>query len=136
MGRNLEILKHGDERLWLLLGRFFCDRAVLKEMGGPLYSGPGVTWFVALARGKVVGFCSLRVTPTAYWHDYAYVVPEARKHGVHERLAATREKLQATLPPLPSRVAIPKRRWPRYQRRGWSIQSERGSWIYAVLVPQ
>ncbi len=131
MANHVEVLEHGSERLWILLGRFFCDRAVIKEMAGPLFSGPGVVWFVALERGEVIGFCSLRVATHAYWHDYAYVIPSSRGKGVFEKLAKHRDKYLASLKPLPSKVAVPKPRWSRYKRRGWKVDSERGSWVYA-----
>ncbi len=129
---EIKTLAHGDKRLWPLIGPFLCDREVHRELGGALYSVDGVVWFVALSRGTVVGFCSLRPTEQAYWLDYAYVVPDRRGHGVFTKLAAARDAYVFELPPLPRRIAVPDRRWKHYRSRGWSEHSRRGSWVYGI----
>lgn len=126
------IIEHGDARLWPLLGPFLCDRAVHKELGSPLYSGKGVTWFFALDdEGRVLGFVSLCVTSTGLWHDHDYVVPGRRGKGVHARLAKLRDKrIEEIASDLPEKVAVPRHRWKHYRQRGWKVASERGSWVY------
>lgn len=128
----IAILKHGDKRLWPLIGPFLCNREVLKELLGPIYSADGVVWFVATERGAVIGFCSLRPTDSALWFDYAYVIPERRGKGVFSKLATARDKFVADLEPLPLRIAVPERRWKHYRSRGWSEHSRRGSWVYGI----
>src|SRR5690606_6012238 len=58
METRIAVIPHGRRELWCTLGQFFCDRDVIREMAGPLYSGDGVTWFVARDGRRVVGFCS------------------------------------------------------------------------------
>jgi hypothetical protein len=133
MGRDIKVFQHGSPELWVLLGPFLCNREVHKELSGPICSAPGVTWFIEVeGDGVVIGFCSLRETDSAYWFDYGYVVPGRRKKGVFARLAKAREKYIAKLPERPVKIVVPERRWKHYKSRGWSVQTQRGSWIYGV----
>lgn len=134
MGHHVEVIQHGDQRLWPLLGPFMCSREVHKELGGPIYSNDGVTWFLAVERGDVVGFCATRETTAALWYDYAYVVPNRRGKGVFKRLAKERDKFAKNIQ-LPRRTAVCEPRWKHYEERGWQIQTVRGSWIYAWKSP-
>lgn len=133
----IESLEHGEDRLWLLLGPFLASRAVHRELGGPMVSAPGGRWWVATEGERVVGFVSLRVTGTAAWHDYSYVVPDARGRGVHADLARSRDLyLREHHPDLPERVATCADRWHHYVERGWEVASERGSWVHGIRAPR
>lgn len=135
MGIDIVAWADGDAELYLRLGPFAVSRQVHKEMDGPLFSAPGVKWFFALDAGRVIGFCSLRTEPAAYWFDYVYVIPERRGQGVHRRLAQARQEHLGTLPPRPVNVCCRSRRWPHYAERGFTIKSQRGDWIYGVRHP-
>lgn len=129
---RIDVYRHGDDALWIAIGPFLCDRAVHKELGGPIYSTSTTTWLVARdASARVVGFASLRNSGKTAWLDYAYVVPATRSRGVFERLSAERETLAVTLK-LPLRTVLRQERWKHYRGRGWKIESTRGSWIHAV----
>ena len=127
---------HGDPELWALLGESFCSRATHKELGGPIYSSPGMHWWVAVERHRMIGFVSLRPTSSALWFDYAYVVETRRGDGIFVRLAQLREvEIQAKHPGFPLRLAVRTQRWPHYQKRGWKQTSRRGSWVYGQREP-
>jgi hypothetical protein len=129
---RIDVYQHGDEGLWSALGPFLCDRAVHKELGGPIYSTAGTTWLVARDdAGQVIGFASLRTQGQALWLDYAYVVPTTRSKGVFARLSAERERL-ARDSKLPLRTVVRQARWEHYHAHGWKIVRKRGSWIYAA----
>lgn len=132
METRIAVIPHGRRELWCTLGQFFCDRDVIREMAGPLYSGDGVTWFVARDGRRVVGFCSLRETRNAYWYDYLYTVPDRRGEGIASVLAAARERHVAALEARPIMVACPAKRWHHYETRGWTVRSRRGAWIYGT----
>lgn len=124
-------LTHGDPELWTHLGQFLVSREVHKELGGPIYSSEGTHWWVALEGVEVVGFASMRPTKAGVWFDYAYVVEGARGKGVHGQMAKAREKLANTLhPETPTKIAVRSDRWKHYKRRGWTVDRERGSWVY------
>jgi hypothetical protein len=118
----------GDKALWAALGPFLCDRKVIKDLGGPIYSAPGVHWFVAYDGDRVVGFASMRLAPQAVWHDYGYVVPDRRSTGVFTALAKTRDR-EAAHESTPARSVICAPRWKHYKARGWKIATKRGQWF-------
>lgn len=133
MGHYIIEAEHGDPQMFLFAGPFLCDREVIKELAGPVYSAPGVQWFFAVEGDRdVLGFCTVRDAPDAYWFDYAYVVPERRGEGVFTALADARDEYLRSLPPKPLRVACPERRWPHYEARGWRVHHRRGSWVYGI----
>jgi hypothetical protein len=129
---RIDIYHHGDDALWTALGPYFCDRAVHRELGGPIYSTIGTTWLVGRdVSGQVIGFVSMRGNGKVTWLDYAYVVPASRGKGVFTCLSADRGRL-AKDSKLPLRTVVRQIRWKHYRERGWKIESKRGSWIYAV----
>lgn len=133
MGHYIIEAEHGDPQMFLLAGPFLCDREVIKELAGPIYSAEGVRWFFAVEGDRdVIGFCTVRETPTAYWFDYEYVVPDRRGEGVFTDLAKARDDYLRTREPRPLKIACTERRWPHYEARGWRVQSKRGSWVYGV----
>lgn len=132
MGIAITKYDHESPKLWPLLGPLVTSRDVQKELGGPVFSSPNTTWFIAVDGKQVVGFSSLRVSPQGYWFDYTYVVPDRRKKGIHKRLAKEQDTYLATLPPQSLLVCTPKRRWPHYEKQGFTIQRERGSWVYGI----
>ena len=127
---------HGDPELWELLGESFCSREVHKELGGPIYSSAGTHWWIAIERGRMIGFASMRPTTAAVWLDYGFVVESARDKGIFTRLAELRLDLAAAdHPDLPLRVAVRAERWSHYRARGWKKSSQRGAWVYGELAP-
>jgi hypothetical protein len=125
---RIEALSHGEDRMWLAMGPFMCDRAVIKDLAGPIYSASGVTWFVAFDGDRPVGFASLREHNGAHWFDYDYVAADMRKKGVFGKLAKARDKHIKGLAK-PARSLIQEKRWPHYEERGWTIVSQRKSWL-------
>lgn len=135
MGIDIIRLRHGEPPLWELVGTFLCSREVIKALDGPIYSSEPVTWFVAVEDGAAIAFLTLHDTPTSYWRDYAYTVPDRRGQGIHHQLAAVCDTHLATLPPKPLRVLCRRYRWPHYERRGFTIEKQRGDWITIARQP-
>ena len=124
--------EQSDEALWIALGPYLCSREVGKELGSPIYSIPGTRWFVAYNdENRVIGFASMRITPSAVWYDYAYVESTERSKGVFTAMSTLRD-FEAGLQSLPTRAVIREKRWNRYKERGWEISSKRGSWINII----
>lgn len=123
---------HGSPELWSLIGEFLASRKAHQELGGPIYSTEATTWFVAIERGKAIGFASLRETKQALLLDYAYVVEGKRGRGVHAALCAARER-HAAQSELPRRVVVRESRWRHYESRGWRVLSRRGSWVHGEI---
>lgn len=137
MGDAVKIETHihgssSDAALWAALGPFLVDRKVVAELGGlPVYSVPGMHWFIARDDGRVVGFAAMRLTPKAIWYDYGYVIPEQRGRGVFASLAKIRDA-ESAHENAPLRAAIRSERWKHYRQRGWKIASKRGSWLHII----
>lgn len=130
---KIETHQHGDRDLWIALAPFATSRAVLAELGGPIYSTPETTWLVAYdgAAGEVVGFAAWRRTKSGVYYDYAYVVDGQRKAGIFEKLAKRRDEL-ATAAGDTAHAIVRKARVKHYRARGWTVQSERGQWTHLV----
>lgn len=124
---RIEALRHGDKRMWALLGPYMASREVHKELGSPIYSSESMSWLVALDRSGLVGFASLREGKDLVWYDYAYVRPDRRGEGVFSLLADERDK-RAVAMASQLRAVIREDRWHHYEARGWTITSARGSW--------
>jgi len=139
MTLNIETYIHGhsdDAALWTTLGPLFADRKVVSDLGGlPIYSVPGVRWFIAIDDGRPIGFASMRLKPDAIWYDYGYVVPDRRQAGVFAALARARDQEAANSWARQLRAVIRESRWKHYKTRGWKIGSRRGSWIHILKEP-
>lgn len=132
MGIDIKQFKHTSKRLWSLIGPLVTDREIHKELGGPIYSSPDCTWFVAIDSGQVVGFAMVREAKTSIWLDYAWTKQSSRGNGVHKKLAAARDEFIATLDEKPIRVCCHEKRWKHYAKRGFVQTSKRGSWVYGI----
>lgn len=132
MGHHVKTFAHGDPNLWTAVGEWLCSRAVHVALGGPIVSSDATTWFVAFDRRTPIGFATMREATSAIWYDYGFVVELRRGSGVFAALAEARDRVAATLDPRPLRVAVRAERWKHYKRRGWSVSSERGSWIHGI----
>lgn len=130
MGIDVRQYSHTDAELWPQLGPLACSRQVQKELEGPVFSSPAVTWFIARDGEQVVGFAAMRVDSKGYWVEYAYVIPERRKQGIHKLLADARAKCLAEMPEQTIRVCCKADRWKHYKNQGFVVSSERGSWVY------
>lgn len=117
-----------DSALWMALGPFLVNREVVAELGGiPIYSVPGMHWFIAREGDRVVGFAAMRLTPKAVWYDYGYVVPGRRGAGVFTALAHARD-IEASHTRTPRCAVIRVERLKHYKARGWKVTSVRGAW--------
>lgn len=124
-------MKYGDDDLFRLLGPFLCSRQVHKELEYPIYSHDGDVWFVYVEGVRVLGFCAVRDDGRYYWFDYSYVIPDARRNGIHTALARARDEWIRNNPGKDLRVCVHENRWQHYDKRGWKKVSKRGKWIYA-----
>jgi hypothetical protein len=129
---EVRMLKHGEGDFYSLAGPFALSKEVHKDLGEPLSSAPGMTWWFALTDGVPVGFCTLRETDDSHWLDYHWTVPVNRGKGIQKKLAAAREKHLATLPGKPLRMAARSHNWAFWEQQGFAVANRRGDWCFGV----
>ena len=91
MGIQLRRMSNRDRDFYPLLGPFLARRGVEAELGGRVWDDDDRVWYVALDRGRAVGFCAARQARTHAVWSTAYVVPERRREGIYTSLWRMRE---------------------------------------------
>ena len=84
-------MNSNETNFYFLMGKFFADRSIIKEMDCQLYNEEGMTWFVYFNKeGKVCGFASIqqKTRNKLKWNylDNLYVVPEERGKGIGNKI--------------------------------------------------
>ena len=130
MSVTIKQLHHTDAALWPLIGPIVTNREAHKELGGPLLSDDRTMWWVAVDGHSVVGCCSARVTDKGIWVENSWVAKDRRGKGVHKALCAAREKWISKQQTKSILVCCRAARWPHYKKLGFTVKTERGSWIY------
>lgn len=92
--------RDGDAAFWTTLGPAFVDRAIHKEMGGPIASSDDYIWLVVLNQyDKLAAFSAINFERRAQGIavlDNAYVYPWHRENGLHRRMFELRLALLET----------------------------------------
>ena len=78
------------EGFWQLMGRFFADRYVRKELGMAMSSDERYTWFIAIDGATVLGFCAAVATPAGIEFKHRWVLPSHRGQGIGRALFKAR----------------------------------------------
>lgn len=95
MGHLLK-LTNTDHRFYPLIGPFLSRRAIVAELGVPLWDEDGKCWYVLMENPAAVspldllGFAAIQPEPHGVHFGSAYVVPGARGNGVYGQLLAAR----------------------------------------------
>jgi hypothetical protein len=132
MAIELLTLKHGEGEFFRLICPFALSKEVHKAMGEPLSSSDGMTWFLAVDGGDVIGFATVRETEDSHWFDYHYTIPERRGKGVQKKLDGQRKKYLAPLPTKPLRMACRSAHWAHWEAQGFTVANQRGDWFFGV----
>lgn len=79
---------NGSETIfYFLMGKFFADRKIIKEMDCQIYNENNMDWFLYFNKeGEVIGFLSLEPKKDYLYLDNFYVVEKERGKGVGESL--------------------------------------------------
>lgn len=82
-------LTNSDPDFYPTLGPFLAQRAIVAELGAPVWDDAGKQWFVARDEtGRVLGFRAVTVKARTATFCSAYVLPEHRNEGVYAALIA------------------------------------------------
>jgi predicted N-acetyltransferase YhbS len=79
-------MSQDSEGFWELMGRFFADRGIRKELGTAMSSDERYTWFIAVEGGMVLGFCAAVSTPAGVEFKHRWVLPSRRGQGIGRTL--------------------------------------------------
>lgn len=113
--------------VYALIGPLAMDRAITRELGGPVHTSAGFRWLVGLEAGGLIAFAGVDLTrPDVALLDWSWVRPDARGRGLFtiatERriaLSGERELRASSANPL-------VQAW--YLRRGFTEVRRNGRW--------
>jgi hypothetical protein len=90
MTAHIEMFNHDDEKLWCRIGKFFADKKIRQELGGPMSSDTNHKWWVAEVKGRVSGFACVEMMKKTIFFRHAYVLEAYRSNGVYASLLTAR----------------------------------------------
>lgn len=83
-------LTNRDSDFYTLMGPYLSRRAIVKEIGYPIWDDDDKVWFVALKDRGLVGFAAISLDGNIGVLKSAYVRPEHRKQGIYRVLLQSR----------------------------------------------
>lgn len=132
---KLSILTGTEPALYALLAPFAMDRAIVRELGAPVYTSPGHRWVVARGDDELLlGWAGVDLTRDGIAVlDWSYVLPEHRQRGVFASLTRVRLDLSMGRTTTASTAKSYLVAW--YQRAGFAVTRQNGSWTYLRREP-
>jgi predicted GNAT family acetyltransferase len=132
MSIRIERYDHGKDDFWERLGPYFASRDVERELGVSLTSNESHTWWLAFDNGNLVGFAAAeQLKNGTNILRHAWIEPEWRGEGVHERLVDRRLEDLTEAGETNFRVTVTDDGIERYRDRGFEEARTRGQ--YTIL---
>lgn len=78
------------------MGRFFADKQVVKELGGPMFDDVHHVWLIAMQGDEIAGFGAVRLDEMAKGIAHltvVYILPLHRRKGLYRHLFGLREQM-------------------------------------------
>jgi len=116
----------GDE-FYSLMGPFFADKNFLKIFGEPLHNEPKSTWFVAVDKKEVVGFCTVFQKNKYAFLNQFFVVDGYKNKGVGSSLFDTRLDFLKDVKEIRAMVKEDKS-FHLYKKNKFSVYGKRGNY--------
>lgn len=85
-------VEHGKDELFTKVAYASLNERVQKELGYPLKSQLGQTWFIAIDGDDLAGFCSFKVIGNRINLCHAYVFRLYRNAGIYRKLFKERDE--------------------------------------------
>lgn len=86
----IKTFKGNEYNFYFLMGKFFADRKIIKEMDAQIYNDNDMKWYLDFNKeGQVIGFISIQKQKKNHYIDNFYVIPEYRNQGIGETLLKT-----------------------------------------------
>ncbi len=122
-----------DRDFYSVIGPFLARRAIIKELGEPLWDDDGMRWFIALApSGAVLGFAVLMPRGKVLELTNSYVLPEWRGRGIYRQLLTAR--LEAVPVGTALRALTTSKSVNALLRRGFVVRRQRGQYTEVEMV--
>lgn len=91
---NLLYATPKDKYFYGDMGRFFCNKAIIQELEGPIYSDEFHRWLLVKDGNRVIGFASWTTEKhPVIQFGVIWVEPKYRRQGIARELFAWRSKL-------------------------------------------
>lgn len=126
---NLRIIRmtNRDDAFYGTMGPFLSRRAIVKELGYPVWDDDEKLWWVALDGDDVRGWCAARPERLKVVLTSAYVLPEHRRHGVYRALFGDRLcAMVRGFAPLPIESTVTVMSAPLFEQNGFTRVRTRG----------
>lgn len=75
-----------DEKFYSLMGRFFADRGIIKELDNQLYNDDKTNWYVYIEKKVIKGFVSVQEKADHNYIDNFYVLEAFRDSTIGGQL--------------------------------------------------
>ena len=125
----IRYMHQDDDSFWCIMGRFFADPDLRRQLGGPLSSTPEYHWLISMDGDKVAGFSAIQIRPSGKCEfRHAYVMPEYRNRGINERMIEMRINLAAKHGGKQILAIVDPKRKAKYERHGFAEYGTRGKW--------
>lgn len=84
----IQVLSDKEYVFYYLMGKYFADRKIIKEMDCQLYNEDGMKWHIYFDKeGNICGFCSIQSNnKKGSYLDNFYVIKEYRGKGIGEQI--------------------------------------------------
>lgn len=76
------LMRNTDPRFYPMMGPFLSRRAIVRELGSPLWDDEDKTWIISIEDDTVTAFCGIIVNKTCAQIVSFYVIPAYRGRGV------------------------------------------------------
>lgn len=126
-----------NPHFWCEMGRFFADKQIRKELGGPLDDSADHIWLVVKDQtGEIVAFSSCRFNQdrSVAWFNETCVFPLHRRRGLFTRLFELKYRLCVAEGARVVKGLANALSRPMFEKHGWRVASVRGSWTYYEKV--
>lgn len=115
-------MRRSDRKFYTTLGPFLSRRAIVRELGSPVWDDDGKVWFVAKDGRRILGFAALRKIGNHTALASAYVLPEHRGKRVYDALIKARlSQTSGTV-----RAVVTKAAAGSFRRHGFKPVAKRG----------
>lgn len=122
-------LTRTDPDFYCVLGPFFGNRAIAKELGLPLYDDPDRTWMVAWIGDQAVGCSSLTMKGSHAVFKSGWVHPAYRQRGVYNALFEARLALAQASGVTQITATVTDQSKNTHLRHGFSVIGHRGRYL-------